>query len=178
MSRKTLALIAASLVALIYSSNYTIAKDVMPHYIQPFGFIILRVSGAMLLFWLIGLLGPKEKIERKDYLDVVAGAFFGMSINMLAFFEGLHLTTPINASVLMVTAPMIVLLLSFIFFKEPLSFKKITGILIGLAGTLLIITYGPGKSIRAPNPTLGNFLVFINAASFACYIIFANKKGF
>ncbi len=175
MSRRTLALIAVSFVAIFYGANYTIAKDVMPHYIQPFGFIVLRVSGAFLLFWLISFFGPKEKIDREDFKQIALAALFGVGINMLAFFEGLNLTTPISASVLMVTTPIIVLILAVIFLKEKIRFLKILGVLIGLSGTLLIILYGSGKSVTATNPTLGNFLIFVNAASYACYIIVVKK---
>lgn len=175
MSRRTLALIAASFVAVFYGANYTIAKDVMPHYIQPFGFIVLRVFGAFLLFWGISFLGPKEKIIRKDLVRIAFASLFGVGINMLAFFEGLNLTTPINASVLMVTTPILVLILAAIFLKEKIRVLKISGVLIGLSGTLLIILYGAGSSGTATNPTLGNFLVFINASSYACYIIIVKK---
>ncbi|MFC5047556.1 DMT family transporter [Aquimarina hainanensis] len=175
MSKRTLALIAASFVAIFYGANFTIAKDVMPHYIQPFGFIVLRVLGTMLLFWAISFLGPKEKIAPKDFKRITAAAFFGVALNMLAFFEGLNLTTPISASVLMITAPIIVLILSVIFLKEKASIIKIIGVLTGLSGALLIILYGKGNSLTASNPTLGNFLVFVNAASYACYIIVVKK---
>ncbi len=175
MSKRALALMAASFVAIFYSANYTIAKDVMPHYIKPFGFIVLRVAGAFLLFWAISFLGPKEKIERKDFAQIALASLFGVGINMLAFFEGLNLTTPINASVLMVTTPIIVLILAVIFLKEKIRLLKIIGVLIGLSGTLLIIFYGTGSSATATNPTLGNFLIFVNATSYACYIIVVKK---
>ena len=62
-------LIAAFLVQLLYGLNFTYAKDVMAGgYMKPFGFILLRVAGATALFWLFSFLGPREKIERKDYL--------------------------------------------------------------------------------------------------------------
>ncbi|WP_062057123.1 DMT family transporter [Aquimarina longa] len=175
MSKRTLALIAASFVALFYGANYTIAKDVMPNYVQPFGFIVIRVFGAAILFWAISFLGPKEKIDRKDYSRIVVASLFGVGINMLAFFEGLNLTTPINASVLMVTTPIIVLLLAIIFLKEKIRVLKIVGVLVGLSGTLLIILYGTGGASSASNPNLGNFLVFVNATSYACYIIIVKK---
>ncbi len=175
MSRRALALMAASFVAIFYGANYTIAKDVMPHYIQPFGFIVLRVAGAFLLFWAISFFGPKEKIERKDFAQIALASLFGVGINMLAFFEGLNLTTPISASVLMVTTPIIVLILAVIFLKEKIRILKIIGVLIGLSGTLLIILYGTGTSATATNPTLGNFLIFVNATSYACYIIVVKK---
>ncbi len=175
MSKRAFAILAASLVAIFYAINYTIAKDVMPHYIEPLGFIIFRVLGTMILFWFVGLFGPKEKIQKKDFIRITAAAFFGVALNMLAFFEGLNLTTPISASVIMVTSPMIVLILSVIFLKEKLLPSKILGVLIGLSGTVLIILYGKGNSSTATNPVLGNFLIFVNAASYACYIITVKK---
>jgi drug/metabolite transporter (DMT)-like permease len=68
MSKRTWALFAATLVSIIYGVTFTIAKDVMPKYVQPFGFITMRVGGSVLLFWLISFFGPKEKIakETKD----------------------------------------------------------------------------------------------------------------
>ncbi len=175
MNQRQLALIAASFVALFYAANFSIAKNVMPHYIKPFGFILFRVTGAGLLFWVVGLLGPKEKIAPKHYPRILGAAFFGMALNMLAFFYGLNLTTPINAAVMMVTAPMITLILAVVFLKEKLLWHRILGLLVGLSGTLLMIIYGKGNSATAPNPALGNFLIFINAASFACYLVIVKK---
>ena len=73
MNSRALALLAAFGATTIYGLNHTIAKVVMPHYIGPFGFIMLRVVGASVLFWTISLFVPKETIERKDYLRI-AGA--------------------------------------------------------------------------------------------------------
>ena len=175
MSKKTLALIAASFVALFYAINFSVAKNVMPHYIKPFGFIQFRVTGAAILFWLIGFLGPKEKIKKEHYPRIFWAAFFGMAVNMLAFFYGLNLTTPINASVMMVTSPIVTLILSIIFLKEKLNTYRILGLIIGFTGTVLMIVYGKGNAITAPNPLLGNFFIFINAAAFACYLIIVKK---
>ena len=48
---KTLLAHSALLVAnLIYAINYSFAKDVMPDFIMPAGFILLRVIGALSLF--------------------------------------------------------------------------------------------------------------------------------
>jgi len=175
MKPRQLALIALSFVALFYAINFSVAKNVMPHYIKPFGFIMFRVTGAAILFWLVGFWGPKEKIQKKHYGRIFWAAFFGMAANMLAFFHGLNLTTPINASVMMVTSPMVTLLLTVIFLKEKLHWKRILGLLIGFSGTVLMIIYGKGDTASAPNPLFGNFLIFINAASFACYLVIVKK---
>ena len=175
MTNRQLALIAATFVALFYAANFSVAKNVMPHYIKPFGFIMFRVTGAAILFWIVGIFGPKEKIQKQHYARIFWCAFFGMAVNMLAFFYGLNLTTPINASVMMVTAPIITLLLSIIFLKEKLRWTNIIGLIIGFSGTVLMIVYGKGDSITAPNPVLGNLFVFINASAYACYLVIVKK---
>ena len=65
MSDRLKAHIALFIVALIYGVNYTIAKDVMEEYIEPRGFILLRVTGASLLFWIFHYFSKRDKIERK-----------------------------------------------------------------------------------------------------------------
>ena len=174
MSKRNWALIAATMVSLIYGVSFTIAKDVMPTYIKPFGFILLRVFGAAILFWLFSFFGPTEKIQLKDFPRIIAAAFFGVALNMLTFFKGLSFTSPISAAVIMVTTPIIVLILSTIIMKEKMIKRKIFGILLGLFGTGFLILYG--KSIgNAANAPLGNLLVFINAVSYAFYLIVVKK---
>jgi len=180
MSKRTLALIAATFVSIIYGVTFTIAKDVMPKYIDAYGFIILRVGGTTFLFWFFWLFSRRskevreEKMDSKDYPRIIAAAFFGVALNMLAFFKGLSLTSPISASVLMVSTPMIVLVLSAIILKERMQRRMFFGIVLGLMGTSLLILYG--KSVEnAPNASLGNFLVFVNATSYGLYLVIVKK---
>lgn len=171
MSKRILAIFAALGATTIYGLNHTIAKEVMPHFVQPFGFIILRVMGAAILFWLISPLGPKERIERKDYLRMLLCAFLGMGLNMLVFFKGLSLSTPINSAVLITTTPIIVLLLSALILKEKISGRKIFGITIGLIGALGLILLGREIRQDAPNIPLGNFLILMNSMFYGSYLV-------
>jgi drug/metabolite transporter (DMT)-like permease len=172
MNKRNMALVAATLVSIIYGVTFTIAKDVMPAFVKPFGFIVLRVGGSALLFWLCSLFVTKQKIALNDFPRVAAAALFGVALNMLTFFEGLSLTSPIMASVLMVTTPMIVLVLSAIIIKEKIVGKKALGILLGLAGTVVLILYG--KTVGS-GALWGNFLVFVNAVSYGLYLILVKK---
>ena len=174
MSKRSIALLGATIVSIIYGLTFTIAKDVMPLYVDAYGFILLRVSGSMVLFWLAWLFMPKEKIALNDFPRIVAAAFFGVAFNMLTFFKGLSLTSPISASVIMVTTPMIVLTLSAIIMKERMQKRMVIGILLGLLGTGSLILYG--KSIgSATNASLGNILVLVNAISYGFYLILVKK---
>ena len=172
MKSRALALLAAFGATAIYGMNHTIAKVVMPHYIGPFGFIMLRVVGACILFWLVSFFIPKETIERKDFLRIAFTALFGMCINMLMFFKGLQLSTPINSGVIVTLTPIIILILSAFFLKEKLTRFKFLGIVLGFIGALLLILYGSStKVINAPDISLGNTMLLINAVSFGAYLV-------
>lgn len=161
-------------VALIYGLNYSIAKDVMPQYAEPRGFILLRALGATLLFQLVGLFLPREKIARSDWWRLILGGFFGVAANQLLFFEGLNLTGPIPASVIMTSNPILVLLFSALFLGTPLRWVRILGIVLGLTGALyLILGKADQQALLAGGARTGNLLVFLNAASFGAYLIVA-----
>jgi drug/metabolite transporter (DMT)-like permease len=180
MSKRTLALIGATIVSIIYGVTFTIAKDVMPKYVDAYGFILMRVGGSTILFWLVWLFTRmpekvrNERIERADFPRIIWAAFFGVALNMLSFFKGLSLTSPISASVIMVSTPMIVLVLSAIIIKERMRKRMVFGIILGLIGTAFLILYG--KSVgNATNASLGNFLVFVNATSYGLYLVMVKK---
>lgn len=175
MSKRTLALLAALAATTIYGLNHTIAKGVMPTHIRPFAFILLRVVGACILFWGISFLGPKEVIERKDWGRLLLCALFGMAINMLAFFQGLELSTPINSSVLVTTTPIIVVVLSALLIKEKIYLYRAIGIGLGLVGAVSLVLYGHEIRQDAPNIPLGNILFLVNAFFFGLYLILVKK---
>lgn len=173
MNKRTLAILAAIGATTIYGLNHTIAKAVMPYYVQPMAFIMFRVIGAAALFWLISIFGPKEKIDRKDYSRMLLCALLGMGFNMLVFFKGLSLSTPINSAVLVTTTPIIVLVLSAIVLKEHIGNRKIIGIGIGLLGALGLILFGAEIRHDAPNIPFGNFLILLNSIFYGTYLIMA-----
>lgn len=175
MNSRALALLAATAASAIYGINHTIAKGLMPDVIGPFGFILLRVSGAAVLFWIISIFYPWERIDRSDWLRIIACAFFGMVLNMNMFFKGLELSTPINSSVVITLSPVLLLVLSAIFLKERITWLKSIGIGLGLAGALTLILFGAKTQPNAPNIPLGNVLFIINAASYSFYLIFVKK---
>ena len=159
-------------VALIYGMNYSIAKDVMPDYLGPRGFILVRALGGVILFWLTAFIWNNEKTALKDHLLFFVCGVFGVAGNQLTFFEGLNITTPINAAVMMTVNPILVLLLSALILKEGLRMARIIGIVLGIAGAIMLITRGGAEvDIFASDKSLGNFLVFLNASSYAMYLI-------
>lgn len=167
-----LALLGANL---IYGINYSVAKDVMPDYIEPFGFIVLRVIGALCLFWIIHSLVSTEKVEKKDFPKLLICGFFGVALNQLLFFKGLNITTPINASIIMTSNPILVLIISSFLLKQKITLTKGVGILIGLTGACTLIFSGQNSSGFGfgSNTLSGDLMVFVNALSYGVYLVLA-----
>ena len=162
---------------LIYGINYTVAKDVMPNYLHPSGFVVLRIIGANLLFWILGSIYKTEKIEKNDRLRLLLCAVFGVAVNQLFFFEGLSRTTPINAGILMVVTPILVLVISNIILREKITFLKIAGVVTGISGALFLLL-SKGKSSFSNNTFLGDVFIFLNAASYAVYLVIVKPLMF
>ena len=160
------------LVALIYAATFSIAKEVMPHYIKPMGLITIRVWGAVSLLWVTHFLFVKESIfGKKDFLMLLKCAVFGVAANMLLFFKGLAITTPINAAILMVTTPLFVAFFSFFLLNEKVTKLKVMGLCFGVFGAILLLL---GPSLSFNSTTLwGDLMVMTNAIIYAYYLIIA-----
>ena len=171
MDKRTLGFLAALGATIIYGLNHTIAKNVMPTYITPFGFILLRVLGAAILFWLVSFFIKPEKIQKKDWPRLIACSFLGMVINMLAFFKGLELSTPVNSSVIITISPIIVFIFSAILLKEKIQFLKTIGIISGFIGAVILVLYTSKTGINAPNIPLGNVLFIVNSFAYGLYLV-------
>jgi drug/metabolite transporter (DMT)-like permease len=164
-----LALLGANL---FYGASFTIAKQLMPRLGPPLGFIFVRVSVVMLLFWLSFFRGGKFRTEiaKKDWPTLVMGGLFGVALNQMTFFLGLNLTFPIHAALIMMSTPLVITIISLVVLKERLGWDKALGILLGMAGAMLLMSAGQEITVTG-NSALGDLLVFINAASYSVYLV-------
>jgi drug/metabolite transporter (DMT)-like permease len=129
------------------------------------------VLGASILFWTLSLFYKGSSIEKKDWPRIVLCSFLGMVINMLAFFKGLELSTPVNSSILITIAPILVFIFSAIILKEKIRAMKALGIISGFIGAITLILYTAKTGLNAPNIPLGNSLFILNSATYGLYLI-------
>lgn len=170
MNKTLQAHIALIIVNIIYAANFSIAKEVMPSYIQPFAFVLMRVGGALILFWLVSALFIKEKVDKKDLPYMALLAVFGVALNQLLFLKGLSITKPINGAIIMTSNPIIVITIAALFLKEKISAQKIIGIVVGIIGALIMLLYGKNFSFGS-DTILGDMLILINSASWGMYVV-------
>jgi drug/metabolite transporter (DMT)-like permease len=166
--------IALFIVSLIYGATFTIAKQVMPVYVQPFAFILMRVSVAAVCIFIFHALFIKKRItDWRDMLQLAVSALFGVAFNMLLFFKGLSITTPINGAVLMMNTPIFVVVFAALYLKEKITFQKIVGISIAALGAILLMG-GTGFNFSAQT-VWGDVMVTGNAIIYAFYLVYAKS---
>ncbi|KAA3632861.1 MAG: EamA/RhaT family transporter [Bacteroidetes bacterium] len=155
-------------VQLIYGINYLVAKGIMPDKIGPSAFVMLRLSAGGLLFWLVSSFF-KEKVDRRDLPKLALCGLLGACANQMLFFNGLNLTSPIDAAIIMTSTPVFVLIISSFILKESITFQKVVGLIVGAIGAILLIY--AGATSRGTGTILGNSLVLMNAVSFSFYLV-------
>lgn len=163
--------LAAISANLIFAANYSIVKLVTPSVIKPFGLNVLRVLVSVTMFWGLYLMKPSTPGIRKKHLRrFVICAATGIVINQLLFIKGLSLTTSIHASLLSLGTPVFITIIAAWLLKEQLTINKIGGLLLAIAGGVLLIatkdSAGNGSDIF-----LGDMLVLVNAISYAFFLV-------
>jgi drug/metabolite transporter (DMT)-like permease len=157
---------------LIYALNYSIAKDLMPAVIQPFGLVLLRIAGACFLFWSLSFFIKPEKIQKKDFKKLFLMAIFGVVINQAFFILGLSLTQPINSAIIMISNPIIVIVFTLIILKERITILKVSGLLLGIAGAITLLLF-KGNFTLGSETIKGDLFTLVNSCSWAIFVVMA-----
>ena len=155
---------------IIWGINYVLSKRVVPVSIDPSTLTMYRVLVAAALFWVVSLLYKREKVARQDLIRMFFAALFGVAINQFLFISGIAKTTPVDASIIMTSNPIIVLLLSAAVLGDRITPSKIVGIVIGAAGAISLIAYSGTISFGSGTLT-GNLLILGNSTAYAFYLV-------
>jgi drug/metabolite transporter (DMT)-like permease len=170
MSAKLRAHLALLLTTIIFGLHYTVAKDLMPDHFTPMQLIFLRLLFATIIFWIFQRLFVPEKVDKKDLVRLAILGFVGFTANQALFYEGLNLTSPVDASLIHILNPVLVLILASTIIREKITGYKIGGIFLGSAGALILILFGSSGGFNS-SPLLGNILVTLNMVFYALYLV-------
>ncbi len=64
------------------------------------------------------------------------------------------------------------MLISAAYLKEPITYKKIIGVLIGCLGAVILIFSSKYLNVSGTRSWLGNSLCFLSSLAYACYLVF------
>lgn len=162
------------LANIIWGLNAPIGKSILvseanPQGVSPFALSVYRMAGAALLFWVLSLLRPRERVARRDIVLLFFASLFGIQLNQMLFLWGLSLTSPIDTSIIATIVPVLTMLLASLFLREPITWFKAGGVFLGCTGAVILILV----SQHGPNHTssmAGDLLCIISAVSYATYL--------
>ena len=163
---------AALFVAyIIFGLNIPIAKNILIHEEigSAFALVFFRIGGAAVLFWTLSLFTKKESVPFGDKLLLFGASLFGISINQISFITGLSHTSPIDAAIIGTTAPIMTMVFAAFFLKEPITWKKTIGVMLGALGALLLI-FNENMTEQHQTNMVGNLLCLLSILSFSIYL--------
>lgn len=151
-----------------------LAKIALGHpAITPWMLVSFRVIGAALAFWLFSLFTKREKVPLNDLALMAAAALLGIILNQGVFILGVSLTSPINASIVTTTLPIVTMLIAAAYLKEPITWTKFGGIMVGASGALLLIlsSAAAGGLVDKRTSLYGIGLCLLSQVSYATYFV-------
>ena len=134
------------------------------------GYMLTRCLGAAVIFWIISLFMPKEPVQRKDLLIIMLGGLLGFVVSQTLTAWALVYTTPVYFSLIATLTPVATMLMAAAFLKETLNGKKTIGVLIGIAGALLMVFMG-WQGGSGTNDVLGIFLTILSLLTWVIYLL-------
>ena len=139
----------------------------------------IRIFGAAILFWIFSLFTKNEKVaDKADYVKFFFAGLFAIILNQCVYVTGVSMTSPVDASIITTTLPIVTMIFAAIFIKEPITGRKAGGVLLGACGALLLL-FGnrllPGASVSATSghssSLTGDLLCFLAQCSYAIYLV-------
>ena len=110
MNKKLQAHSAIFLANTIFGLGVPVTKLLLDEWVTPMGYMASRSLGACIVFWLIAAFMPKEHVERKDLITILAGGLLGFVISQTLTAWALDYTSPVYFSLIATLTPVAVML--------------------------------------------------------------------
>ena len=128
-----------------------------------------RMVGAAACVWLLSALCKYVHVDHRDMLKIFFASLFALVFNQGVYIFGLSMTSPIDASIVTTTLPIVTMIIAAIYLKEPITNLKVLGIFVGAMGALTLIlssqTAGSGNG-----SIIGDLLCLVAQISFSIYL--------
>lgn len=155
--------------SLLFGGNYWVSK-ILTNQFAVESLVFYRTIGAALLFWLYSFFRPSEKVSTKDMFYIFLAAVAGITLNQVFFFMGMKLSNPVDVSLIHLTNPIFVLMISVLFLKQKISNSKVAGIVVGALGAAWLVLSNGNFTFGTGNMK-GNVFVLINTFSYGIYLL-------
>ena len=170
--KNTIGHISAFFAYAIFGFNIIICRDLSTlALVSPMGLLCFRAVGASVLFWIVSLFLPKEKVEKGDFLKIFIASMLGLFLTQWSFLRASTMTTPFDTSILTPLTPIFTMFIAAIALKEPITLKKAGGVAISFIGVIFLVfnTVRANGSVTETQP-MGIVYMIGNCIFFALYL--------
>lgn len=175
MDNKKLQGHAAVLTAnVIFGLGVPVTKLLLDHWVTPMGYMASRSLFAAIIFWIISLFMPKEKVARKDLVVILLGGLLGFVVSQTLTAECLKFTTPVYYSIIATLCPIATMLMAALFLGEKINGLKTVGVVLGIVGALIMVFANQTLS-SGSNDLLGISFGFLSLATWVAYLLITRK---
>lgn len=158
----------------IFGLGVPVTKALLNDWVTPMGYMASRCVFATIIFWVVACFLPKEHVEKKDLVVIMLGGLLGFVISQTLTALALDYTTPVYYSLVAALTPVAVMILAAIFLKERITSMKMLGVLLAIAGGLLML-FMSWKSGTGKDDLLGILLTVLSVLTWAVYLIITRK---
>jgi len=170
LSKSQLAVVALIVANMIWGASPPIFKWAL-HDIHPYTLALLRFFVPVILLY--PFLRGELRVNPKDYLSVIFIGFFGITINIIFFFQGLLRAPSITAALIGSSAPIFIIFYSLFFTLEKPKKKLISGSVVGLLGVVLVL--GAPILLNGKLAAIGNLFYLISMFGGVISVIITRK---
>lgn len=170
--RTTLGHLAVAGTYIIFGLNIVICRDITQQCdLTPTMLLTMRVLVTAALFWLLSLFTPRERVPKIDLLKILGAAVIGIVLPQITFLNAVARTTPVDVSIITTITPILTMIFASIFLREPITWKKVLGVMVSFVGVLWIILQSNAQTGGATETTpLGLLFCILNCTVFALYL--------
>ncbi len=171
MEKKKLEGHAAVLLAnTIFGLGVPVTKLLLDDWVSPMAYMATRCIGAAVIFWLISLFMPRERVERRDLMVIMGGGLLGFVVSQTLTAWALNFTSPVYFSLIATLTPVATMVCAALLIGERLTGRGVTGVAIGVGGALLMVLTG-WQGGSGSNDLMGIGLALLSLLTWALYLI-------
>lgn len=164
--------LASAATYAIFGINIIACRDIaIDGGLAPIVLFVIRALVAGALFWIVSLIGPREKVPPRDLLKVGGAGIIGIFLPQLTFLHAIARTAPVDLSIITTITPILTMLFAAFFLKEPITWKKVLGVFVSFGGILWLIlqSVAVGGGAESTEP-MGVVFCIANCGVFALYL--------
>ena len=176
-SKKLKGGILALIATFLWASNIIVARNISDSF-PPMGMAFLRWLVAAIVFTPFALKKAISEwsIIKKQIPYLLRTSITGITFFNVSFYIAAQTTTAINLSLISISFPVFIIIISRIYFKERITLKGFSGVIVIIMGVLILLFKGSPENLFNIKLSEGDVWMLLASILFAIYSIMIQRK--